>query len=108
MSRQFKYLFNKVGNVYIMRGFTVKYLQFYDIYLQIIDGLRLDDPPLGKLCGQNGSTVVKSTSNVLLVRFYTDDTVSGAGFNASFTLEDGNIIYPLNSVLIKKHCNEVM
>ena len=65
------------------------------------------------MCGQNGSTVVKSTSNVLLVRFYTDDTVSGAGFNASFTLEDGNIIYPLDinipqKVLIKKHCNEVM
>ena len=52
----------------------------------------MDDPSKGKYCGQEVPPIIRSTSNVLLVRFYSDSSVSGAGFNATYVQEDGRFI----------------
>ncbi|XP_071156308.1 cubilin-like isoform X2 [Mytilus edulis] len=60
---------------------------YYD-FLEIRDGFYMDDPLKGKYCGDTVPPIIRSTSNVLLVRFYTDSSVDGAGFNATYVQED--------------------
>jgi hypothetical protein len=57
-----------------------------------VDGFNIDDPLIGTYCGVEVPAVIRSTSNVLLVRFYSDSTVNLAGFNATYVQEDGNIL----------------
>ena len=52
-----------------------------------------DDPLIGTYCGSNIPPVFTSTSNILYVQFYTDVSIGGAGFNASYTQLDGNVIF---------------
>lgn len=47
------------------------------------------DPLVGTYCGNNSPPEIVSTSNVLYVLFYTDGSVTDAGFNASYTQQDG-------------------
>ncbi|XP_053408750.1 cubilin-like isoform X2 [Mercenaria mercenaria] len=60
----------------------------YD-YLKIYDGMTEEDPLIGTYCGSNIPPMITSTSNVLYVRFYSDVSVTGAGFNATYTQLDG-------------------
>ena len=55
-----------------------------------MDGFNIDDPLIGTYCGDEIPAVIRSTSNVLLVRFYSDSTLNKAGFNATYVQEDGN------------------
>ncbi|XP_069122184.1 cubilin-like [Argopecten irradians] len=55
--------------------------------INIYDGMSTTDPLIGTYCGTNAPGVIRSTSNVLTVRFYTDDSVTGVGFNATYTQE---------------------
>ncbi|KAJ8306835.1 hypothetical protein KUTeg_014919 [Tegillarca granosa] len=41
-------------------------------YIKVHDGISEDDPLLGKFCGNNPPPVIRSSSNVLFVQFYTD------------------------------------
>ena len=46
-------------------------------------------PVLGKLCGSTVPSPIKSTGNQMLVKFYTDGSVTRKGFSASFKKEKG-------------------
>lgn len=77
--------------------------------LQIYDGMTEDDPLIGTYCGSNIPPLIISVSNVLFVRFYSDVSVSGAGFNATYTQIDGKYInnLPLPGSEIIKLFSEV-
>jgi len=47
-----------------------------------------DDPQIGTFCGSTVPSEFVSTSNVLYVQFYTDSSISAAGFNATYTQQD--------------------
>ncbi|XP_033761795.1 cubilin-like [Pecten maximus] len=55
--------------------------------IKIYDGMGDTDPQIGTYCGTNAPGVVRSTSNALTVRFYTDGSVTGIGFNATYRQE---------------------
>ncbi|XP_060075561.1 cubilin-like [Ylistrum balloti] len=55
--------------------------------IKIFDGMDTTDPLIGTYCGTNAPGVVRSTSNVLTVRFYTDGSITDMGFNATYTQE---------------------
>lgn len=61
----------------------------------------MDDPLKGKYCGDAVPPIIRSTSNVLLVRFYTDSSVDGAGFNATYVQEDGKLSFNSNEQEMK-------
>ena len=42
----------------------------------------------GRYCGRIPPPVIRSVSNKLYVRFFSDEDVAGAGFNATFWHED--------------------
>ncbi|CAG5136887.1 unnamed protein product, partial [Candidula unifasciata] len=57
----------------------------YD-YLSIYDGMTKDDHLLGKLCGSDlPQFPILASSNVMLIIFHTDSSISFAGFQANFT-----------------------
>nr|VZI27763.1 unnamed protein product [Spirometra erinaceieuropaei] len=58
----------------------------YD-YLEIRDGLSETSPLLKKLCGSNLPTPIKSTNNMMYVRFVSDSSVEKQGFTAKFQKE---------------------
>ncbi|VDK85931.1 unnamed protein product [Dibothriocephalus latus] len=58
----------------------------YD-YLEIRDGLAETSPLLKKLCGSNLPTPIKSTNNMMYVRFVSDSSVEKQGFTAKFQKE---------------------
>ncbi|KAJ8306830.1 hypothetical protein KUTeg_014914, partial [Tegillarca granosa] len=51
-------------------------------YIKVHDGISDDDPLLGKFCGNNPPPVIRSSSNVLFVQFYTD-ALCGGTFTAT-------------------------
>ncbi|KAK3105916.1 hypothetical protein FSP39_008473 [Pinctada imbricata] len=59
----------------------------YD-YLLIHDGMSEDDPIIGRYCGTQAPPAIQATSNTLYIRFFSDYTVTKAGFNATYTQED--------------------
>nr|CAH8868680.1 unnamed protein product [Trichobilharzia regenti] len=58
----------------------------YD-YLEIRDGLKETSPLLKKLCGSQLPTPIKSTNNVMYVKFVSDSSVEKQGFTATFQKE---------------------
>uniref|UniRef100_A0A0X3NJV3 Metalloendopeptidase n=1 Tax=Schistocephalus solidus TaxID=70667 RepID=A0A0X3NJV3_SCHSO len=58
----------------------------YD-FLEIRDGLAETSPLLKKLCGSNLPTPIKSTNNMMYVRFVSDSSVEKQGFTAKFQKE---------------------
>ncbi|XP_013388746.1 cubilin-like [Lingula anatina] len=59
----------------------------YD-YLEVRDGLTSDDPLVGKYCGSRPLTYFVSSSNMVYIKFYTDGSVGGRGFNISYRQVD--------------------
>ncbi|KAL2720343.1 bone morphogenetic protein 1 [Vespula squamosa] len=59
----------------------------YD-FVEIFSGLDASNPSFGRLCGNLNKTDYVSTSEALLVRFRTDDTISFKGFVAIFVAVD--------------------
>lgn len=57
--------------------------------MKVHDGLSVDDPLIGRYCGNQLPSPIRSTSNVLYVRFVADYTIHGTGFNATYQQEDG-------------------
>src|SRR5688572_17937578 len=55
----------------------------YD-YLEVRDGGEDNSPLLGKICGNKTPPDIKSTGNVLYVKFVSDGSVQKAGFAATF------------------------
>ncbi|CAH8637514.1 unnamed protein product [Schistosoma margrebowiei] len=58
----------------------------YD-YLEVRDGLKDTSPLLKKLCGSHLPTPIKSTNNVMYVKFVSDSSVEKQGFTATFQKE---------------------
>ncbi|XP_078582053.1 cubilin-like isoform X2 [Branchiostoma floridae x Branchiostoma japonicum] len=63
----------------------------YDV-LEVYGGPDLDSPQLSRICQNNDfaqEMQLSSTGNAMVVRFVTDQSVSGRGFNASYTAVQG-------------------
>ncbi|KAA3681817.1 uncharacterized protein DEA37_0009101, partial [Paragonimus westermani] len=58
----------------------------YD-YLEVRDGLTESAPLLKKLCGSQLPAPIKSTNNVMTVKFVSDSSVEKQGFTATFQKE---------------------
>ena len=46
-----------------------------------------------RFCGRVPPPVITSSANILLVRFITNNAISGAGFNATYTYENGKYVF---------------
>lgn len=55
----------------------------YD-FVEVRDGLELHSRFLARLCGYKPPEEVRSTSNHMLVRFFSDSSVLKMGFSATF------------------------
>ncbi|PIO32797.1 hypothetical protein AB205_0035460, partial [Aquarana catesbeiana] len=86
----------------------------YD-HLQIRDGPSEDSPLIGQFCGYEKPDDIKSTSNTLWIKFYSDTSINKAGFSANFfkvacggfiTKLDGTITSPgwPNEYPMNKNC----
>ena len=58
----------------------------YD-YVEAHDGSSGSDPSLGKFCGTLGAFTLLSSSNVMLVRFVSDDSQNFGGFQFTYSAE---------------------
>ncbi|PFX16561.1 Tolloid-like protein 2 [Stylophora pistillata] len=58
----------------------------YD-YIEVYDGPGTDFPKLGKHCGDDLPSQIRSSTNELLVKFVTDQSVQHSGFAAAYTAE---------------------
>ena len=58
----------------------------YD-YIEVYDGPGTDSPKLGKYCGDDLPSQIRSSTNELLVKFVTDQSVQHSGFAAAYTAE---------------------
>ena len=60
----------------------------YILIFQIYDGISLSDPLIQRFCGQTTINITTS-SNVVLVRFKSDFSVSHEGFNITYSEQNG-------------------
>ncbi|KAM3913712.1 tolloid-like protein 2 [Leptodactylus fuscus] len=67
----------------------------YD-HLQIRDGPSEDSPLIGQFCGYEKPDDIKSTSNTLWIKFFSDSSVNKAGFSANFFKEIDECARPDN------------
>ncbi|XP_035232741.1 tolloid-like protein 1 isoform X2 [Stegodyphus dumicola] len=58
----------------------------YD-FVEIRDGLELHSPLLARLCGYKIPEEVRSISNKMLIRFFSDSSIRKMGFSATFVTE---------------------
>lgn len=58
----------------------------YD-YLEIIDGISLHDPVIGRFCGTQLPNEIISSTNKLLIHFHSDDFLNKQGFKLSYSEE---------------------
>jgi len=58
----------------------------YD-FIEIFDGNRSDATTLGKFCGSNKPAPIRSSTNQLLLKFVSDQSVTRSGFVATYTAE---------------------
>ena len=65
---------------------------FIFVALQIYDGISADDALMGTYCGNNAPSMITATSNVMYVQFYSDVSITGAGFNATYSQADGMVL----------------
>ncbi|XP_060067678.1 bone morphogenetic protein 1-like [Ylistrum balloti] len=80
-----------------------------DIYAQVTGPKQslLDTPLLGRFCDNSLSYLPKlviSTSNILVLDFYSDDKTTDAGFNGSFTFIDASV-YAIGTQTDPDTCN---
>ncbi|KAH9281792.1 Tolloid-like protein 1 [Echinococcus granulosus] len=86
-----------IWKIVVPTGFSVALaFQSFDIekhdncvydYLEIRDGLSESSPVLKKLCGSNLPTPIKSTNNMMYIKFVSDSSVEKQGFTAEFQKE---------------------
>ncbi|VDD74489.1 unnamed protein product [Mesocestoides corti] len=86
-----------IWKIVVPTGFSVALtFQSFDIekhdncvydYLEIRDGLSESSPVLKKLCGSNLPTPIKSTNNMMYIKFVSDSSVEKQGFTAKFQKE---------------------
>ena len=57
--------------------------------VQVYDGLSMDDPLIGKFCDGVPHPAMLAASNVVLVQFATDFSVTPRGFNLTYEQRDG-------------------
>lgn len=55
----------------------------YD-FLEVFDGHSEEDPAIGRFCGYETPTNVKSSSNRMMLKFVSDSSVEKAGFSLHF------------------------
>ncbi|KAL2098307.1 hypothetical protein ACEWY4_007514 [Coilia grayii] len=67
----------------------------YD-YLEVRDGLSESSPLIGRFCGYDKPEDIRSTSNLLWMKFVSDGTVNKAGFAANFFKEEDECAKPDN------------
>ena len=67
--------------------------------LQIRDGNRPDSPLIGRFCERNTPPVLRSSTNMILVRFRSDASVSFGGFRAKY--ESGKRNWRIMTVFAK-------
>ncbi|KAL9700067.1 hypothetical protein quinque_003508 [Culex quinquefasciatus] len=60
-------------------------------YLEIFDGRTVDDPTLGKFCGDRPPPTFATTSNNLLIKFRSDWSTSHGGFSLTYKTRCGGI-----------------
>ncbi|XP_069129716.1 tolloid-like protein 1 isoform X1 [Argopecten irradians] len=82
---------------------------YMDIYAQVTSPTQslLDTPLLGRFCDSSLSHLPKlviSTSNILVLDFYSDDKTTDAGFNGSFTFIDASV-YDIGTQTDPQICN---
>lgn len=65
----------------------------YD-YVDIYNGYDDSSPLLGRFCGNKVPPEIISSSDSLLVRFRSDDTINNKGFSAAYIAIDGDEDYP--------------
>ena len=58
----------------------------YD-YIEIFDGNQSDATKIGRFCGSNKPTPIRSSTNELFLKFVTDSSITRSGFVASYTAE---------------------
>ena len=58
----------------------------YD-YVEIFDGQGTDDTSLGKFCGNTKPAPLRSSTNVLLMKFVSDQSIARTGFVSTYTAE---------------------
>ncbi|KAF7648099.1 hypothetical protein LDENG_00162070 [Lucifuga dentata] len=58
-------------------------------YVEVRDGSVETDPLIGKYCGNTLPAPIRSSSNLLWIRFKSDSSVSRAGFRAVYTVACG-------------------
>jgi hypothetical protein len=62
----------------------------YD-HLEVRDGTDEKAPVLAMLCGYSAPNAVKSTSNQIYIKFFSDDSVMKRGFSLKFLAGNVNI-----------------
>ncbi|KAG2466898.1 TLL1 protein, partial [Polypterus senegalus] len=67
----------------------------YD-YLEVRDGNTESSPLIGRFCGYDKPEDIRSTSNILWMKFVSDGTVNKAGFAANFFKEEDECAKPDN------------
>ncbi|KAK1175725.1 tolloid-like protein 1 isoform X1 [Acipenser oxyrinchus oxyrinchus] len=67
----------------------------YD-YLEVRDGNTENSPLIGRFCGYDKPEDIRSTSNILWMKFISDGTVNKAGFATNFFKEEDECAKPDN------------
>ena len=67
--------------------------------LQVYDGENEEAQLVGTFCNNDRPLIIMSSSSFLFVRFYSDGSNQGLGFNAIYTQTDGmlSVQFPLNT-----------
>uniref|UniRef100_A0A0P6JSL8 Putative fibrillin n=1 Tax=Aedes aegypti TaxID=7159 RepID=A0A0P6JSL8_AEDAE len=60
-------------------------------YVEMFDGRTVDDPSLGKYCGERSPLPFRTSSNNLLIKFHTDWSHSQGGFSLNYKLLCGGV-----------------
>ena len=61
-------------------------------YLALIDGPTLDHQESIRLCGTPSNITLESSGPEAILRFHSNDIITGAGFNATYYQKCGSIL----------------
>ncbi|XP_053451573.1 LOW QUALITY PROTEIN: tolloid-like protein 1 [Nycticebus coucang] len=76
----------------------------YD-YLEVRDGTSENSPLIGRFCGYDKPEDVRSTSNILWMKFVSDGTMNKAGFAANFFEEEDKCARPDHGGCVQRCLN---
>ena len=71
----------------ILSGFIVAHSGCVYDHIEVFDGSASTASSLGKFCGNTKPALIRSTSNELLLKFHSDQSIARPGFVASYTAE---------------------